>query len=78
MTDHISPPSSLPPGSTVWTYLRDLERPSQERSIGQQETEIKEYCQRHGLVLNMVFADEARSGGSTVGREQFNEMIDMS
>ena len=78
MVNHIPPPSTLPPGSTVWAYLRDSGGPTQDRSVGQQKTEIDNYCQRHALVLTQLFVDEARSGGSTVGRDAFNEMIDMS
>lgn len=78
MTDYLPPPSTLPPGSIAWAYLRDSGGPSQERSVGQQKAEIEAYCQRHGLSLTLVFADVARSGGSTTGRDQFNEMVDMS
>jgi DNA invertase Pin-like site-specific DNA recombinase len=78
MPDHIPPPSTLPPGSSVWAYLRDSGGPSQDRSVGQQKAEIEEYCKHYNLGLSLVFADIARSGGSTTAREQFNEMIDMS
>jgi DNA invertase Pin-like site-specific DNA recombinase len=75
MPAYIPPPSSLPPGSSVWAYLRDSGGPSQGESIERQRTEIREYCTRHGLKLVHVYQDEASSGGSVSGREDFEEMI---
>ena len=72
----IPPPSTLPPGSVVWAYLRDPGGEAQEQSIGQQEREIVAYCARHGLILARVFADEAKTGGTDKGRDGFAEMID--
>jgi DNA invertase Pin-like site-specific DNA recombinase len=46
--------------------------------VEQQRAEIEAFCQEHGLQLVQVFADVAKSGGSTVGREQFLDMIDLS
>jgi DNA invertase Pin-like site-specific DNA recombinase len=77
MIDYIVPPSLLPPGSFVWAYLRDSGGDSQEQSVTQQKAEITAYCKRYGLVLSIVFTDVAKSGGSTIGRESFNDMIDM-
>jgi DNA invertase Pin-like site-specific DNA recombinase len=76
MIEHILPPSSLPPGSIVWAYLRDSGGDAQEQSVTQQEAEITAYCKRHGLMLAILYKDVAKSGGSTIGREKFNEMID--
>ena len=78
MASYIPPPSSLVPGATVWAYLRDSGGPSQGESIERQLSEIQEYCTRHSLMLVHVFQDEARSGGSTSGREQFDQLIDAS
>ncbi len=78
MTDYYPPPRDLAPGSYVWAYLRDSGGPSQEQSVIQQESEIREYCDRHGLALVEVFKDFARSGGSVIGRDAFNELMDMS
>lgn len=78
MTAYIPLPSTLVPGSIVWAYVRDSGGPSQERSIDQQKAEIKVYCHHHNLVLKMIFGDEACSGKTTSGRNQFNEMIDLS
>jgi site-specific DNA recombinase len=49
----------------------------QEQSVEQQLRAIREYCQKHGLQLRHEFIDEARSGGSTVGRHSFNRMMVM-
>jgi DNA invertase Pin-like site-specific DNA recombinase len=73
-----SPPPGLPAGARVWAYLRDSGGPSQERSIDQQEQEVRAYCKRHGLVLVRIFQDVARSGGSVIGRVEFMAMIDLS
>ena len=78
MTAYISPPSTLPVNSQVWAYLRDSGGPTQDRSVGQQKLEIETYCAQHHLTLSLVFADEAKSGGDTASRDQFNEMMDMS
>ena len=78
MATYLPPPSGLPSGSTVWAYLRDSGGPTQGESIERQRTEIQNYCARYGLALVHVFEDEARSGGSTAEREQFDEMISAS
>lgn len=75
MPDHQLPPSNLPPGSIVDAYLRDSGGEGQDRSIQRQREAIQAYCQQHGLVLRHVYADAAKSGGSTAGRDQFDRMI---
>jgi len=72
----LPPPSTLPPGATVDAYLRDSGGPTQERSTAQQLTEITAYCKTHGLLLRQAYTDEARSGASTAGRDDFNSMLD--
>lgn len=72
----IAPPSTLPPHAIVDAYLRDSGGPTQERSTRQQETEIRRYCQEHNLRLRHIYTDEAKSGGSVAGRENFNRMLD--
>jgi DNA invertase Pin-like site-specific DNA recombinase len=76
MPDYIPPPPTLPPGSRVFAYLRDSGGREQEQSVIQQRADITTYCEKHGLFLERVFADVARSGGSTKGRDQFTTMID--
>jgi DNA invertase Pin-like site-specific DNA recombinase len=79
MRDQYSPPPpGLPAGSRVWAYLRDSGGPSQDQSVGQQENEIIAYCKRHDLSLVRVFRDVAKSGGSTIRRDDFMAMIDQS
>jgi site-specific DNA recombinase len=74
--DCYKPPAELKSGSTVWAYLRDSGGETQERSVGQQEAVIKNYCSEYGLILDQIYTDEAKSGGSLKGREQFRLMID--
>jgi DNA invertase Pin-like site-specific DNA recombinase len=78
MPDYLPPPTALKAGSTVWAYLRDSGGPSQGESIERQRDEISNYCTRHSLQLVHVFVDEARSGGSADGRDDFSRMISLS
>ena len=71
----IPPPPTLPPGSRVWAYLRDSGGESQENSVTQQQTAMAQFCATHGLLLEKLWADVARSGTTDVGREQFAAMI---
>lgn len=48
----------------------------QDQSTDQQIAEIQTYCQQHGLILRHKFVDVAKSGGSTVARDDFNKLID--
>lgn len=77
MPDYMPPPAALPPGSMVWAYLRDSGGDGQEQSVPQQKAEIEAYCLRHNLTLVHIFADVARSGGSVIGRDAFNDLVDM-
>jgi hypothetical protein len=73
------PPTTLPPGSTVWAYLRDSGGPTQERSIQQQREMLIEYCNKYNLVLShQPFEDVHKSGGTTQGRDNFSYMISLS
>lgn len=79
MRDQYSPPPpGLPVGARVWAYLRDSGGPSQDQSVGQQESEIIAYCKRYALSLVKVFRDVAKSGGSTIARDEFMAMIEQS
>jgi site-specific DNA recombinase len=73
---YLPPPSSLPPSSIVDSYRRDSGGSRQEQSTDQQLTQIQEYCAKHGLIMRHNFVDEAKSGGSTLARDDFNRMID--
>lgn len=73
------PPSALPPGSTVWAYLRDSGGPTQDRSVEQQRAIIEEYCARWGLVLiHPPFEDVHKSGTTTTNRSEFEYMMSLS
>lgn len=74
----IPPPSTLPPGSTVWTYLRDSGGENQDRSISRQLEVIQSYCDQHRLQLVHVYKDEAKSGTTTAGRDDFMRMVAQS
>jgi len=77
MSNLMPPPSTLPPGSIVWDYLRDSGGASQEMSIIQQAQEVENYCKQYGLVNVRSNRDVARSGTSTAGRDAFLEMVDL-
>jgi DNA invertase Pin-like site-specific DNA recombinase len=64
-------------GSAVWAYLRVSGEDQAERGtpIAGQRAEVERYCQAHSLALSRWFVDEARPGGSTVGRDRFEELI---
>lgn len=74
----LPPPSTLPPGSTVWCYLRDSGGDKQDRSIARQLEAIEAYCAQYRLQLVHVYQDEAKSGTTTAGREDFTRMINQS
>lgn len=57
-------------------YLRDSGGARQELSIEQQESALREYAAKAGLDVARVFQDAARSGTTTVGRDDFLEMVE--
>lgn len=73
---YLPPPSTLPPDSIVDSYRRDSGGMKQDQSTAQQLAEIESYCKKHNLILRHNFVDEAKSGGSTASRDDFNRMID--
>jgi site-specific DNA recombinase len=74
----LPPPSTLPPSSTVWAYLRDSGGEHQDRSIPRQLEAIQAYCKQHRLQLIHIYQDEAKSGTTTAGRDDFHRMIAQS
>lgn len=66
----------LPAGSLVWGYARDSGGVDQD--IATQKAAILDYIEQHGLVLDRLFVDEARPGSSVIGREAFEDMIQLS
>lgn len=49
----------------------------QDKSTDQQLTEIEDFCRQNNLIHRHHFVDEAKSGGSTAGRDDFNRMLDL-
>jgi len=72
---YLPPPSTLPPGSIVDSYRRDSGGSRQDKSTGQQLAEIEAFCNQHALIHRIKFVDDAKSGGSTAGRDDFNRML---
>ena len=58
-------------------YLRDSGGSAQELSVKQQQDEAERFAAQYGLIIRHIFADIARTGTTTVGRDAFNDMIDM-
>ena len=65
----------FPAGSRVAAYFRDSGGIAQGLSIPQQQEKVGEWCKTNGLILTRTFADVARSGTSTIGRDAFLEMM---
>lgn len=65
----------FPPNSLVAIYLRDSGGEKQDLSIDRQEAEIRAWCKENSLEITHIFADAHKPGGSTAGRDQFEEMI---
>lgn len=68
--------SPVSPGCVVWAYCRDSG--GEDQDITSQKAAVLEYIEHHGLVLDRLFVDEATSGTSVAGREQFQQMIYLS
>lgn len=75
MPKYNAPPASLTPGSIVDAYLRDSGGEGQDRSVDSQLKELRAYCAQYRLSLRNIYKDVARSGKSTVGRAEFDQMI---
>ncbi len=70
----VSAPCPFAPGTALVVYLRHS--PGEDQTITSQESAVRAWFDRHGLALVDVFRDEARSGTSTAGRDQFLLMFD--
>ena len=67
----------LPAGSRLWAYLRVSSDDQAARGLviaGMRQAR-EHYAREFGLVIARWFIDEAVSGGSTAGRDAFNEMV---
>lgn len=63
------------PSDTVAAYLRDSGGDDQDLSVAQQLTEVRAWCASNKLALTITFTDEAKGGSTTVGRDNFWQMI---
>lgn len=66
----------MPNDSRCVIYARYSSHAQREESIEQQVEVCRAYAERNGLEVAEVYADEARSGRSTFGRERFLQMVD--
>ncbi len=65
----------LSPSTHVVVYCRDSGGEEQDRSVTQQIEAAREYCQHHNLILDHIYADEARLSSNTDKRDQLQEML---
>ena len=61
-------------GSAVIVYLRHS--PGEDQTIASQESAVRAWCGENSLVIARVYCDEAKSGTSTTGRDDFLAMVD--
>ena len=64
----------FPPGSVVVAYLRHS--PGDKQTIASQEDFMRKWCEEFRLALVRVYRDEAQSGTTTAGRDDFLAMFD--
>ena len=76
MNGMTAPPSSLPPGSKVFAYIRDSGGTDQELSTARQIKEITRWASEYQIVITQFFTDEARSGRTMRKREQLAIMLE--
>lgn len=69
MTRFLSCP--LPPGSSVWAYLRIS---TEDQDITSQRNYVLDYCKHHKLILIRIFED-VMSGGQASNRDEFQLMV---
>ncbi len=63
----------LAPGDLVWAYLRHS--PGEDQDIRSQREAVERYCRERGLTVACWFMDEGISGGSLLGRDQFDALL---
>ncbi len=66
------PPSFLPAGSLIYAYLRYS---SDNQSIESQERALRAWCDENKIILARTFKDEAKSGATVAGREDFLKLF---
>ena len=74
MSKYKFPACPLPLGASVWTYLRDSGGETQD--LASQRSYVLSYCDHYQLHLARLFEDGAISGGSLIGRDEFELMIE--
>ncbi len=65
----------LPPGTHVVVYCRDSGGEEQDKSVNQQREAAQEYCDRFGLVIDHLYADEAITATAVEKRDDFADML---
>lgn len=65
----------LPPGTHVVVYCRDSGGEEQDRSVEQQKEALREYCDKHQLILERIYADERRTGSDAERRAELNQLL---
>ncbi len=66
----------LHPGDRVFANCRDSGGTAQERSVGEQRTEIERYAANRGLLIVGWYIDEAAASGNYARRTQFEAMME--
>ena len=61
--------SPFSPGDSICGYFRDSGGEEQDLSIDQQMAVFDHWCGENDLIPGNLFADRARPGSSTVGRD---------
>lgn len=56
-------------------YGRFSSENQREKSIMAQFRDGRAYCQKKGYTIVKTYADEAKSGTTTVGRDEYNRML---
>lgn len=69
-------PRELPPGTSVWAYLRNS--PGDNQTIESQEAAVRTLCAEKGWNLSRIFMDRWKSGSSVDGREAFELMVHLA
>lgn len=65
----------FPHGSTVAGYFRDSGGTEQDLSVTQQQAYFRLWCSENNYIAGRIFADLARSGGTTAGRDQLDALL---
>jgi hypothetical protein len=71
----LRPDCPLPRGAHVLHYCRDSGGDSQDRSVSQQVLAGEEYARAHGLIIEQVLTDDARTASNTEKRDGLNDLL---